>query len=55
MGNIYRIFCCFDEGKTIVLFNGFQKKTNKTPQKEINRANKIKAEYLNDKIYGNKK
>ena len=29
--NIYRVFCCFDEGKLIVLFNGFQKKTQKTP------------------------
>lgn len=31
--NIYRIFCCFDEGKLVVLFNAFQKKTQKTPQK----------------------
>ena len=30
-GNIYRIFCCFDEGNIIVLFNVFQKKTQKTP------------------------
>lgn len=27
--NIYRVFCCFDEGKLIVLFNGPQKKTQK--------------------------
>jgi len=33
--NIYRIFCCFDEGSIVVLFNGFQKKTQKTPVKEI--------------------
>jgi hypothetical protein len=32
---IYRIFCCFDEGQLIVLFNGFQKKTQKTPKREI--------------------
>ncbi len=44
--NIYRIFCCFDEGNLIVLFNGFQKKSQKTPQKEIDKALKIKAEYL---------
>lgn len=31
--NIYRIFCCFDEGRLVVLFNGFQKKTQKTPKK----------------------
>jgi phage-related protein len=33
--NIYRIFCCFDKGQLVVLFNGFQKKTQKTPKKEI--------------------
>jgi len=33
--NIYRIFCCFDKGKLVVLFNGFQKKSRKTPKKEI--------------------
>jgi phage-related protein len=33
--NIYRIFCCFDEGNLIILFNGFQKKTQKTPKHEI--------------------
>ena len=30
-GNIYRIFCCFDEGNLVILFNAFQKKTQKTP------------------------
>jgi phage-related protein len=39
----------FDEGKWVVLCNGFQKKTNKTPKKEIERAIKIKKEYYNDK------
>ncbi|MBK9047695.1 MAG: type II toxin-antitoxin system RelE/ParE family toxin [Bacteroidetes bacterium] len=30
VGNdIFRIFCCFDKGNLIVLFNGFQKKTQK--------------------------
>ena len=33
--NIYRIFFCFDEGRIVILFNGFQKKTEKTPKKEI--------------------
>ena len=47
--NIYRIFCCFDEGKLVVLFNGFQKKTQKTPKKEIEKAIKIKTEYENEK------
>src|SRR5574344_1928788 len=42
--NIYRIFCCFDEGNLVVLFNGFQKKSQKTPQNEIEKAIKIKNE-----------
>jgi len=32
-----------------VLFNGFQKKSQKTPQKEIEKALKIKAEYFEEK------
>ena len=44
--NIYRIFCCFDEGKLVVLFNGFQKKTQKTPKDEIEKAMRLKAEYF---------
>ena len=43
--NIFRIFCFFDEGKLIVLANGFQKKTQKTPKSEIEKALKIKHEY----------
>lgn len=43
--NIYRIFFIFDEGKIVVLFNGFQKKTEKTPASEIDKAIKIKEEY----------
>lgn len=44
--NIYRIFCCFDKGKLIVLFNGFQKKSQKTPKKEIDKAMRLKQEYF---------
>jgi len=47
--NIYRIFCCFDEGRIVVLFNGFQKKTQKTPKSEIEKAEKLKAEYFKQK------
>ena len=47
--NIYRIFCCFDKGTLIVLFNGFQKKTQKTPKQEIDMALKLKDEYFNSK------
>jgi phage-related protein len=44
--NIYRVFCCFDKGKLIVLFNGYQKKTQKTPKNEIEKAMKLKDEYF---------
>lgn len=44
-GNIYRAFFIFDEGNIVMLFNGFQKKTQKTPSKEIERALEIKNEY----------
>jgi phage-related protein len=44
--NYYRIFCCFDEGKLVVLFNAFQKKSQKTPKEEIERAMRLKKEYF---------
>jgi phage-related protein len=47
--NIYRVFCCIDEGKLVVLFNGFQKKTQKTTVNEIENAMKIKKEYFESK------
>ncbi|MES2266791.1 MAG: type II toxin-antitoxin system RelE/ParE family toxin [Bacteroidota bacterium] len=47
--NIFRIFCFFDKGKLIILMNGFQKKTRKTPSKEIEKALKIKKDYENSK------
>ena len=48
-GNTYRVFCFFDEGKIVVLMNGFQKKTEKTPQNEIARALRIREEYYAEK------
>ena len=48
-GNTFRIFAFFDKGNIVVLENGFQKKTRKTPKKEIEKALKIKAEYENKK------
>jgi phage-related protein len=48
-GNIYRIFCCFDEGNLVVLFNAFHKKTQKTPSSEIKKAKRIMKEYFNEK------
>ena len=47
--NIYRIFCCFDSGELVILFNGFQKKTQKTPQEEIEKAKKLMKEYFDSK------
>ena len=41
-GNIFRVFFIFDEGKVVVLFNGFQKKSQKTPPNEIEKAFKKK-------------
>lgn len=49
MKNIYRIFCCFDEGNLIILFHGFQKKTQKTPPGQIEKAKRIMDEYFNEK------
>ena len=48
-GNIYRIFLFFDKGNLVVLGNAFQKKTQKTPKREIERALKIMEEYSNEK------
>ncbi len=47
--NIFRIFCFFDKGKLVVLLSGFQKKTQKTPPNEIERAIKLKKQYYEDK------
>jgi phage-related protein len=43
--DIFRIFCFFDQGQLVILMNGFQKKSQKTPKKEINKALKIMEEY----------
>ena len=53
--NIYRIFCCFDRDKLVVLFNGFQKKTQKTPQKKIEKAKKLMKSYFEQKNQGDGK
>ena len=53
--NIYRVFCCFDEEKLVVLFNGFQKKTQKTPQNKIDRAEQLMKDYFENKNKGHRK
>ncbi|MDR3184379.1 MAG: type II toxin-antitoxin system RelE/ParE family toxin [Prevotellaceae bacterium] len=47
--NIYRVFSFFDKGQLIILVNGFQKKTQKTPLKEIEKAEKLKKQYFYEK------
>jgi len=47
--DIYRVFSFFDEGELIILVNGFQKKSQKTPKREIELAEKFKKEYFYEK------
>ena len=47
--DIYRVFCFFDKGQLVVLVNGFQKKTQKTPKAEIELAEKLKKQYFDEK------
>ncbi|MEK7720671.1 MAG: type II toxin-antitoxin system RelE/ParE family toxin [Bacteroidota bacterium] len=47
--DIYRVFSFFDEGRLIILLNGFQKKSQKTPRNEIELAEKLKKQYFDEK------
>jgi len=47
--NIWRVFCFFDQGKLVILLNGFQKKTQKTPKTEIEKASRLMREYFENK------
>lgn len=47
--NIYRIFCFFDIDNLVVIRHGFQKKSQKTPKQQIERAEQIKREYYESK------
>ena len=47
--NIWRVFCFFDKGKLVILVNGFQKKTQKTPKNEIEKALKLMSKYYTEK------
>lgn len=44
-----RFFAFFDKGKLIIAINGFQKKTKKIPKSEIEKAQRIKKQYLDEK------
>ena len=47
--DIYGVFSFFDEGRLIILLNGFQKKSQKTPRSEIELAEKLKKQYFDEK------
>jgi len=47
-----RILCFQDEENLVVLTNCFLKKTQKTPKKEIDKAEKLKKEYITEKYGG---
>lgn len=47
--NIWRVFCFFDGNQLVILLNGFQKKTQKTPKKEIEKAERLMNEYYHEK------
>jgi len=47
--DIFRVFCFFDKGQLVILVNGFQKKTQKTPKNELELAEKLKKEYFDEK------
>jgi phage-related protein len=47
--NIWRVFCFFDKGKLVILLNGFQKKSKRTPKPEIEKASLLMREYYNEK------
>jgi len=56
--NIYRVFCCFDEGDLVILFNGFQKKTQKIPVEQLDKAEALMKKYFdlkNEQNNGNKR
>ncbi len=44
--NIYRIFCFFDSHSVVVLTHGLVKKSQKTPQREIERAELYRKDFL---------
>lgn len=47
--NIFRVFTFFDKGNLVILLNGFQKKSQKTPKSEIERAERLKQQYYEER------
>lgn len=50
--NAFRLLGFLDEGRLVILTNGFAKKTRKTPESEITLAEKRKTEYVSRKQNG---
>lgn len=50
--SLSKVFLNADEDSLVILFNGFQKKTQKTPKQQIERAKKLMKEYFNEKENG---
>ena len=48
--DIYRVFSFFDKGQLVILVNGFQKNSQKTPKKELEIAEKLKKEYFDELV-----
>ena len=48
-GNIFRVFCCFDEGRLIILLNGIRKKSQKAPKDAIDKAEALMKKYFEQK------
>jgi phage-related protein len=47
--DIFRFFCFFDAGKLVVVLQGFQKKSPKTPTNQLVKAERLKRQYFEEK------
>ena len=47
--DIWRVFCFFDQGKLVIVLNGYTKKTKKTPKNEIKKALHLMQKYYDTK------
>ena len=52
-GNIFRLLGFIEVERLIILTNGFQKKTEKTPRREIELAETRKREYEGREVINN--
>jgi len=48
--NAYRIFCFFEGNSVVILTHGFVKKTQKTPNQEIEKAEAYRRDYLKRRL-----